>query len=176
MAVLRRRFLPNMHSECCIILQGTLGCKFDIFAASGEFTAWVLLWKTRSRPIGVRVCPVAQFNFFNTAFDPRAWTMVVFWKETLGRQPQIITPENDVRDGTNYPSPPNSSIFLMIPMFLMDPVDLQDLLNRLAHHQDGLQLHHLLVIQKEWNLEELTRRSTSETSTTRTSTCSDSCE
>ena len=27
-----------------------------------ESTAWVLLWKTRSGPIGVRVCPVAQFN------------------------------------------------------------------------------------------------------------------
>ena len=36
-----------------MLLQGTLGGHFDIFAASGEFTAWVLLWKTRSRPIGV---------------------------------------------------------------------------------------------------------------------------
>ena len=55
MAVLRRHFLPNMLFECCIILWGTLGGKFDIFAASGESTAWVLFWKTRSRPIGVRV-------------------------------------------------------------------------------------------------------------------------
>ena len=39
------------------------------------------LWKTRSRPIGVRVCPVAQFDFISTAFDPRVWTMVVFWKD-----------------------------------------------------------------------------------------------
>ena len=58
MAVLRRHFLPNMHFQCCMILQGTLGGNFDIFAASGESTAWVLLWKTRSRPIGVRVCLV----------------------------------------------------------------------------------------------------------------------
>ena len=34
--------------------------------------------------IGVRVCPVTQFNFFSTAFDPRAWTMVVFWWENSG--------------------------------------------------------------------------------------------
>ena len=43
-----------------------------------------------------------------------------------------------------------------IPMFLLDLVDLQDLLNlldRLAYHQDGLQLHRLLVIEKEWNVE-----------------------
>ena len=84
-----------------MILQGTLGGNFDIFAASGESTAWVLLWKTRSRPIGVRVCLVAQFNFSKTAFDPRAWTVVVFWKECLGRQPQLITPENERGDETN---------------------------------------------------------------------------
>ena len=84
-----------------MILQGTLGGNFDIFAASGESTAWVLLWKTRSRPNGVRVCPVAQFYFFSTAFDLRGWTMVVFWKEDSGRQPQLITPENERGDETN---------------------------------------------------------------------------
>ena len=68
-----------------MVLQGTLGCDFDIFAATGESIAWVLLWKTSSRPIGVRLCPVAQFNFFSTLFDPRAWTVVVFWKEDSGR-------------------------------------------------------------------------------------------
>ena len=45
-----------------MILQGTLRGNFDILAASGESTAGVLLWKTRSRPIGVRVCLVAQFD------------------------------------------------------------------------------------------------------------------
>ena len=29
-----------------MFLQGTLGGDFDIFAASSESTAWVLLWKT----------------------------------------------------------------------------------------------------------------------------------
>ena len=46
MAVLRRLFLPNMHFQCCMILEGNLGGNFDIFAASGESTAWVLLWKS----------------------------------------------------------------------------------------------------------------------------------
>ena len=31
-------FLPNVHFQCCMLLQGTLGHDFDIFAASGEFT------------------------------------------------------------------------------------------------------------------------------------------
>ena len=80
--------------------------------------------------------------------------MVVLWKETSGRQPQIITPENEGGDETNYLRQP--SLSLMIPMFLLDLVDLQDLLNllvRLAYHQDGLQLHRLLVIEKELNVE-----------------------
>ena len=107
MAVLRRHFfLPNVHFNCCMLLQGTLGLDFEIFAASGESTAWVLLWKTRSRPIGVRVCPVAQFDFFSTAFDPREWTIVVFWKEDSGRQLRLITPENEEGDETSSPSPP----------------------------------------------------------------------
>ena len=111
LSVLRCQVLPNVQFECCMILQGTLGGNFDIFAASGESTAWVLLWKTRSRPLGVPVCPLARFNFFSTAFDPRAWTLVVFWNESLGRQLQLITPENEWRDNTNYPSPPTYTFF-----------------------------------------------------------------
>ena len=90
-----------------MILQGTLGGNFEIFAASGESTAWVL-WKTRS---GVRVCPAAQMNFFSTAFESRAWTLVVFWEESLGRQRQLITPENEGGDDTNCPSPPTYIFF-----------------------------------------------------------------
>ena len=59
----------------------------------------------------MRVCPVAQFKFFCTAFDPRVWTMVVFWKEDSRRQPQLITPENEGEDKTNYPSPTNFTFF-----------------------------------------------------------------
>ena len=102
--VLGRHLLPNMHFQCCKLLRGTLD--FDIIAASGESTAWVLLRKTRSRPIGVRVCPVAQFNIFSTAFDPCEWTLAVFWNEGSGRQPQLITPENEGGDETSSLSPP----------------------------------------------------------------------
>ena len=78
-----------------MLLQGTLGGDFDVFAASGESTGWVPLWKTRSRPNGVRVCPVARFDFFSTAFDPLPWTMVAFWKEDSGRLLPLSTPENE---------------------------------------------------------------------------------
>ena len=87
-----------------MLLQGTLVGNFDIFAASGESTAWVLLWKTRSRPIGVKVCLAAQLNFFSTAFVPRVWTMVVLWKEDSERQPQLILPDNGGGDETYCPS------------------------------------------------------------------------
>ena len=99
-------FLPKVHFQCCMLLQGTLGYDFDIFAASGESTAWA-----RSRPIGVRVCPAAQFDFFSTAFDPREWTMVVLWKEDWGRQLRLKTPENEGGDETSSPSPPRFTFF-----------------------------------------------------------------
>ena len=57
--------------------------------------------------LGVMVCLVAQFNFFSTEFDPRAWTMVALWKEYLERQLQVITLENEGGDNTNYPPPAN---------------------------------------------------------------------
>ena len=69
--------------------QGTLDGNFNIFAASGESTAWVLLWKTSSRQIGVSVCAAAQLNFFSTTFDPREWTMAVFWKEGWNRRLRV---------------------------------------------------------------------------------------
>ena len=111
-----------------MLLQGTRGHDFQIFLANGESTAWVLLWKTRSRPSGVRVCAVSQF----AAFDPREWTMVVFWKEDSGRQLRLITPENVGRDETSSPSPPRFTFF-----------DDPDVPLRLDFHQDCLQLLHL---------------------------------
>ena len=143
MAALRRHFVPNMQFECCLLPQAPSEAIFDMFAASGESTAWVLLWKTRSRPTGVRVCPEAQFNIFSTAFDSRAWTGgCVLEKEILGRQPQPITP------GTKQDMGPIIHLrqpSLMILMFLLDLVDLRNLLDS--------QVYHLLVIEKEWNLE-----------------------
>ena len=136
-----------------MLLQGTEGGNLDIFAASDASTAWVILWKTRSRPIGVRVRPVAQFSFFSTAFDPRVWTMVVFWKENSGHQPRLIIPENEGGDETNYPSLPSNFHFLISLMILTFPLvhEVHHFLN-LRHlpdlRQGGLQLHHLLVVER----------------------------
>ena len=41
--------------------------------------------------------------------------MVVFWKEASGRQPQLITPENEGGDETNYSSPPTFFDDLEVP-------------------------------------------------------------
>ena len=87
-----------------MLLQGTLGES----STSLRPAVNLLLGYSSGRPVqdqlALRVCRVAQFNFFSTAFDPRKWTMVVFWKEDSGRQPQLITPENEGGDGTNYPA------------------------------------------------------------------------
>ena len=94
-----------------MLLQGTLGYDFDISVANGESTAWELLWNPRSRPIGVRVCPVAQSDFFSTACDPHGWPMVVFWKEDSGRRLRLIAHENGGGDETSSPSPPTFTFF-----------------------------------------------------------------
>ena len=61
--------------------------------------------------MGVKVCPVVQFNSFSTSFDPREWTMVVFWKEDSGFQSQLNILENEGGDETSYPSPPRFTFF-----------------------------------------------------------------
>ena len=133
-------------------LQGTLGHAFDISAASGESTAWVLLWKTRSRPIGVRVCPVVLVEFFSTAFDPREWTMVVVWKEDSGRQLPLITPENEGRDETSSTSPPRFT-FIDDPDVHLSPPDTPPAplghQIHLDYQQDCSHLLHLLMGEKE---------------------------
>ena len=51
----------------------SIGDCSNIFPAIGGSNAWVLQWKTHSRPIGVRICPACSPNrFFSTAVDPRA--------------------------------------------------------------------------------------------------------
>ena len=76
-------FCPICTSSAVCCVKGTLNGNLDIFVASGESAAWVLLWKTRSRPIGVRVCPVSQSNF-SVPHLIRVWTMVMFRKEDSG--------------------------------------------------------------------------------------------
>ena len=143
-----------------MILQGIVGGNFDVLAASGESTTW-MLWKTRSRPIGVRVCPVAQFNFFSTAFDPRAWTIVVFWIESLRRQLQLrhLRTKEEIKQMIHLRQ---LILSLMILKFLLVRkvhslrhalLNLMSRQIRLAYHQDGLQLHHLLVEEKKWEPE-----------------------
>ena len=99
-------FLPNMHFSALWFLNAPSEAISTSSLSAVNPLLWVLLWTTRSRPLGVRVCFANLFNFFSTAFDPRAWTMVVFWQENLGRQPQLITPENEGGDETSCPSPP----------------------------------------------------------------------
>ena len=101
-----------------MILHGTVGSNFDIFAASGESTAWVLLWKTRSRPIRVRGCPVAKFGFSAPHLIRERGQWLCSGKKKSGRQLQLITLENERGDDTDYPSSP---IFFHDPDALLGP-------------------------------------------------------
>ena len=141
-------FLSNAHFLYCMLLKGTLGGDFDSFAASDL--------KNRSRPIGVRVCLVSQIGFFITTFDPRAWTMVVFWKDVSGRQLPLLTPENEGGDESSSPSPPIFTFFddLLVPIDQLVDLLLNHKIRRIRQrtldfHQDCLQLLHLLVEREQ---------------------------
>ena len=137
MAVLRRHFFAECALPMLYVASGHPRWRF--LTSLRPAAAWVPLWKTRSRPIGVRVCLVARFNFFSTAFDPREWTMVVFCKEDPRRQPQLITP---CLRHQGLPS-------LTTLMFLLVRHHLLDRQIRLDFHQDGPQLLRLLVSERE---------------------------
>ena len=36
-------------------------------------------------PVGVIISPVSKINFRDSAFDPRKWTILVFWRERTGK-------------------------------------------------------------------------------------------
>ena len=59
-------------------------------------------------------------------------------ERNVGRQPQLITPENEGGDETSYPSPPKCFDDPDVPSGPSGLRNSLDLLDRLAHHQDGL--------------------------------------
>ena len=111
------------------------------------------------------VCLGGQFNFFSTTFDPRAWTLVVFWKESLGRQPHLSTLDNRGGNNTNNPSPPNVTFFddPENPFGQQGPqppappephsTASKTARVRLVYRKDGIQYRHQQVVEKELKLE-----------------------
>ena len=110
MAVIRRHFFAECAPPPLYVTSGQIRLRF-----------WHLCCQRWSHSLGTPLENPFKINwregfctpiqFFSTAFDPRAWTMVVFWKESLGRQLQLMTPENEEGDNTNYPCPPSKTFF-----------------------------------------------------------------
>ena len=71
MAVLRRHFLPNMHFQCCLLLEGTLGHDFltSVLPAVNPLPG-CSSGKPVQESIGVRVFLAAQFDFFQHRIGP----------------------------------------------------------------------------------------------------------
>ena len=114
-------FLPNMQFECCMILQGTLGRNFDIFAASVN----PLLGYSSGRPVqhqlawGFVLWPNSRFSAFHL--------IRVRWLRLYsGKKRWDLNMKEEMRQIILLHLPS-----LMILMFLLDLVDLQGLLDRL---------------------------------------------
>ena len=103
MKELREVYLPDYEFGQAMTLVGTLGKTIKITETDDEDDAWVIMWITHSRPFGVRVLPVSKVFFHDPSFDPRRWTMVVFWEETTGRSKrQTVRPPS--KTSKNPPS------------------------------------------------------------------------
>ena len=87
-----------------MLLLGTLGSDFDIFAASGESIA--SSGKPVPRPIRVRVCLVAQFDFSAPHLIRVRGQWLYSGRKFRDINSPLITPENG-GDETSSPSPPN---------------------------------------------------------------------
>ena len=57
-------FQPNVQFECCMILQGTLGGNFDMFAAGVNPVLGCSSGKPRSRPIGMKGLSCSPIQLF----------------------------------------------------------------------------------------------------------------
>ena len=155
MAVLRSLFSRMRISSAVCYFRAPSVTSLTSLQPAGASTAWLLLCETRSRRIGVRVCPPTPFDFSSTAFDPCKWTMVVFCKEDSGRQLRLSTRENGGGGETHH----QDLVSLMILMFLLVLLthlrrhqNLLDRQIRLDYHQDCPQLLHLLVGKEEQEL------------------------
>ena len=100
-----------------------------------------------------RQCAQLHPDFFSTAFDPREWTMVVFWKEDSGRpaSTDYTNTEEEMRPALHHHQDlPSLRILMFLSIFL---THLRRLLGLLDYHQDCSQLLHLLMGDEEQELE-----------------------
>ena len=126
MAILRRHFLPKMHFQCYMLLQGTLGGDFDVFAASGKSTAWVLLWKNPFKTNWREGLSCSPIQLFAAGHLIRVSGQRLYsGRKTRDVSRQLITPENEGGEETSSPSPPNiPSLMVLMFFFVQGLVDL----------------------------------------------------
>ena len=56
-------YLPNLSFIQAAVLVGTLGDSITLNSIDQDDNAWVIMWRTHSRPLGVKVLPVST-GFF----------------------------------------------------------------------------------------------------------------
>ena len=132
-------FLPNVQFQCYMILEGTLGGNFEILAASGESTAPLENpFKTNCRTFSA---PHLIREHGRWLCSGRKIPDVILSSLHLRRKKKEMRPIIHL----HQPLPS----FMIGPGGPPEPSGLLDREVRLPYHQDGLQLHHLLVIEKE---------------------------
>ena len=114
-STLRRYYLPDRLFFHSMVLRGTLGISMSVKDVDTDDNAWVLMWKTGQPDAGMRISPMTKSLFQDPRFDPKPWTIVVFWQETkdrvmppkpMPRRPTPISRERMSDDGPTMGGPP----------------------------------------------------------------------
>ena len=143
-------FLPKMQVECCMILQGSLGGNFDTLLPAVNPLLEYSSGKQDQLAWGFVLYP-NSISLVTHLIRARG-TFVVFWRENLGRQPQLIALENEGGDNTNFGLQQASrwswrSLWSTTSTASGAPLNLISLQDRQVHRQDGHQLHHQQVVE-----------------------------
>ena len=86
---LRAHYLPIQHFNYCLALRGTLGENISAYAVSDN--ACVVMWKKTDKVKQVSVAMLSSLLSPGSSFDPRAWSILVFWDETRhSRTPGVL--------------------------------------------------------------------------------------
>ena len=77
---LRKLYLPHHVFGKCSILRGTFGSAFS--ARDRSDLAFVIMWRKHDETKQLYVVSMPSMYTFPSSFEPRKWSMVLFWQES----------------------------------------------------------------------------------------------
>lgn len=105
---LRTHYLPMQHFNYCLALRGTLGENISAYSVSDK--ACVVMWKKTDKIKQVSVAMLSSLLSPGSSFDPRAWSILVFWDETKHSRTPGVLPTPSSTLPLDDPSVPHNPV------------------------------------------------------------------